>query len=90
MAMLIDIRQPTWMHEEELRDQLAPHLPGVAIYCSLDEAAKDDVVMLTGIRLFPGVAASLPNLQLVQKLGAGVDAIVADPDLEPGVRVTRL
>ena len=90
MAMLIDIRQPTWMHEEELRDQLAPHLPGVAIYCSLDEAVKDDVVMLTGIRLFPGVAASLPDLQLVQKLGAGVDAIVADPDLRPDVRVTRL
>lgn len=90
MALLIDIRLPTWMREEDLRDELKPLLPDVPIYCSLDEAALDDVLMVAAVKLFPGVAASLPNLQLVQKLGAGVDAIVADPDLKPDVRVTRL
>ncbi|NNE22393.1 MAG: glyoxylate/hydroxypyruvate reductase A [Rhizobiales bacterium] len=90
MALLLDIRQENWMREEDLRDELAPHLPGVPIYCSFDEAAADKVVMLASIKLYPGVAAGLPNLQLVQKLGAGVDAIVADPDLKPAVRVTRL
>ena len=90
MALLLDIRQDNWMREVDLRDELAPHLPGVPIYCSLDEAVADKVVMLAGIKLYPGVAAGLANLQLVQKLGAGVDAIVADPDLKPEVRVTRL
>jgi len=90
MALLLDIRQDNWMREVDLRDELTPHLPGVPIYCSLDEAVADKVVMLAGIKLYPGVAAGLANLQLVQKLGAGVDAIVADPDLKPEVRVTRL
>lgn len=78
------------MREEDLRKELAPHLPGVPIYCSFDEAVANEVIMLAGIKLHPGVAAGLPKLQLVQKLGAGVDAIVADPNLDPAVRVTRL
>ena len=90
MALLIDIRQPEWMTEEQFRDELAPHLPGVDIYCSLDEARPDDVIMLAAARLNQGVAKQLPNLQLVQKLGAGVETMVNDPDLGPDVRIARL
>jgi glyoxylate/hydroxypyruvate reductase A len=90
MALLIDIRQPEWMTEEQFRDDLAPHLPGVDIYCSLDEARPEEVIMLAAARLNPGVAQQLPKLQLVQKLGAGVETMVNDPDLGSNVRIARL
>ena len=38
----------------------------------------------------PAWPPCLPNLRLVQKLGAGVDGIVRDPDLPDHVRVCRL
>ncbi len=38
----------------------------------------------------PGVLAGLPNLRLIQSLGAGVDHIRSDPELPAGVPVARL
>jgi glyoxylate/hydroxypyruvate reductase len=38
----------------------------------------------------PGLLASLPNLRLVLSLGAGVDHILRDPELPPGVPIVRL
>ena len=90
MTLLLDIRFPVWMKEEELRDLLAPHLPGVRIQCGIGTESAPDVVMVATVKLHPGVVKALPNLKLVQKLGAGVDGIVRDPDLPPDVRVTRL
>ena len=95
MALLIDIRQPDWMTEEALRDELAPLLPGVTIHCGpLDaipeDAPLDDVRMIAVIGLHRGVVERLPALELVQKLGAGVDGIVSRPELPEGVRVARL
>lgn len=92
MALLIDIRLQAWMTDEDLRDRLAPALPGVAIHCGppASSAALADVVMLATSELRPGLAAQLPNLQLVQKLGAGVETMMRDPDLPPAVRVARL
>ncbi len=90
MALLIDIRQPQWLTEEALRDRLAPQLPGVEILHGAPGHRATQVIMLAAVKLHPGVAASLPNLRLVQKLGAGVDGIVRDPDLPPHVRVCRL
>ncbi len=90
MALLIDIRDPDWMSEEALRDILVPLLPGVTIHCSIGKETLPDVKVLAAVKLYPGVAGKLPNLQLVQKLGAGVETMVGDPDLPQGVRVTRL
>lgn len=90
MAMLIDIRQPEWMSEKTLRDEIAPLLPGVTILAGMDDGDLSEVTMLTAVMLHPGVAAQLPNLKVVQKLGAGVDGIVRDPDLPSHVMVTRL
>lgn len=90
MTMLIDIRQPEWMTEQALRDEIAPLLPGVSILAGINDGDLSEVTMLTAVKLFPGVAAKLPNLQVVQKLGAGVDGIVRDPSLPPHVKVTRL
>ena len=90
MALLIDIRDPSWMTEEALRELLAPSLPGVPIYCGLQEAEPERVLALAVVRLFPDVAGRLPNLKLVQKLGAGVETIMQACDLPPEVRVARL
>lgn len=90
MALLIDIRDPLWMREEDLRDFLQARLGDVTIYCGAPEQVRPDVAVLVANRLFPGVAARLPGLKLVQKLGAGVDSIVADPDLPQAVRIARL
>jgi glyoxylate/hydroxypyruvate reductase A len=90
MSLWIDIRDPNWMREEELYDLLAPHLPGVTIHTGEPQGNHEDVTMLAAIKLHPGVASKFPNLQLVQKLGAGVDTMVRDPDLPAQVRITRL
>src|SRR5215472_12657722 len=38
----------------------------------------------------PGLLASLPNLRLIVSLGAGVDHVLRDPDLPPGIPILRL
>lgn len=90
MALLINIGLPEWMTDEALREHLKPQLPGIEIYCGQPERPLPDVVMLATSQMPPGTASMLPNLSLVQKLGAGVEKIVNDPDLPPRVVVTRL
>lgn len=90
MALLIDIGDPDWMTDEALAEILRPLLPRVDIRCGQDVGAPGDVEMLAVARLKPSQAGRYPNLKLVQKLGAGVETIVAQPDLAPSVRVARL
>jgi glyoxylate/hydroxypyruvate reductase A len=90
MALLIETGQPDWMTNEALRDALRPLLPKADIRCAPDLGEPAEIIMLACSRLLPGLVSRLPGLRLVQKLGAGVETIVADPDLPPGVRVARL
>lgn len=90
MVLLIDIRQPTWMQEDALRDVLSPMLRDVPILCGLEDGDLSTVTMAAVSRLHPGMVERLPNLQLVQKLGAGVETIMREKGLAPHVRVTRL
>lgn len=90
MALLIDIRQPSWMQENTLRDVLSPMLPGVPILCGLEDGDLSLVTMAAVSRLHPGMVERLPNLQLVQKLGAGVETIMRERGLAPHVRVARI
>jgi len=90
MALLIDIAMPEWATDESVRDELALLLPGADLRCMADPGNPADIVMLVTVRLRPGLAAQLPNLRLVQKLGAGVETIVRAPELGTGVRVARL
>ena len=89
MTLLIDIRDPDWMTDEALKEQLAPLLPDVEILCGDPGARADAVTMVAAISLFPNSVDRLPNLQVVQKLGAGVDGILRQP-LPEHVRVCRL
>jgi glyoxylate/hydroxypyruvate reductase A len=90
MALLLDVQAPDWMTDEALRDFLRPLLPGVDIRCAPELGAASEIDMLACVKLAPGLARALPSLRLVQKLGAGVDAILGDPELGAGVRVARL
>jgi glyoxylate/hydroxypyruvate reductase A len=90
MALLIDVQAPDWMTNEALRDSLRPLLPGVDIRCAPELGEASEIDMLACVKLAPGLARALPKLRLVQKLGAGVDAIVGDPGLVHQVRVARL
>ncbi len=90
MALLIDIKHPDWMTDEELRAELLPHCPGADIRVAADPGNPDEIEMLTVSGYDPGEALRYPNLKLVQKTGAGVNNILADPDLPASVQVTRL
>lgn len=90
MTLLIDINQPGWMTDDELRETVATQAPEIEIRCGAPTEAMPGVTMLAVSALRPGVVAHLPDLKLVQKLGAGVETIVGDPELPPQVRVARL
>ena len=90
MALLLDIRQPEWMTEVALYDVLKPLMPETPIYCSLGDCPLEEIKMLAVSKLHPGVVKRLPNLALVQKLGAGVETIVGNPELREGIRIARL
>jgi glyoxylate/hydroxypyruvate reductase A len=90
MSILIDIRDPSWIREQALRDIISPLLPGVKIYCENATGHEEEIIMLATVKLFPGVIKQLPGLQMIQKLGAGVDGILRDPDLPESIRVCRL
>ena len=90
MAILIDIQDTDWMTNEALRDILAPMLPGVSIRCWPELGDVSEIKMLALNRLTADVLETLPNLRLVQKLGAGVETIVGHPGLRGDIKVTRL
>jgi len=90
MAILIDIQMEDWMTAEQVKDDLMLLLPEVPMYCGDPGSHGEDIRMLATDSLRPGILKRIPNLQLVQKLGAGVDTIVRDPDLASSVRVCRL
>lgn len=90
MGLLIDIRQSAWMTEADLATRLQPRLPGVRIHAGPDDGPLDDVIMIACPRLDPALVPRLPKLNLVQKLGAGVETMVSAPGLPDNVRVARL
>lgn len=90
MAILVDIQLEDWMTAEQFKDELQPLLPDVSIYCRDPGGHWEDIRMLATVGLQPGMLKRMPNLELIQKLGAGVDSIVKDPDLSDTVRVCRL
>ena len=90
MALMIEIGHDGWMTEAELRAALHKYDPALDIRTRAEPGDLADVTMLAVSRLAPDLPAMLPNLTLVQKLGAGVETIVAHPALADDVRVTRL
>lgn len=90
MALLIDIGISGWMTEEELADQVRAAMPEADVRTSTNVGNPEDITMMAVVSLNGDRPTEFPNLQLVQKLGAGVETIVKHPGLPDHVRVTRL
>lgn len=70
--------------------ELARLMPGldIRIWPQIGDPAAIDYALVW--RPEPGLLAGLPNLKLILSLGAGVDHILADPQLPRGVPIVRL
>jgi len=90
MALLLDIKMPDWMTDEDLRAELLSHYPGADIRTGDNPGNLDEIEMLTVSNYLPGEALSYPHLKLIQKTGAGVNNILADQKLPESVLITRL
>lgn len=90
MALLIDIRSDGWLTDLQLKDDLHRLLPDADLRVRAEIGDPGEITMLAVSNLAPDLPAQLPNLQLVQKLGAGVETIVNHPALPAHVRVARL
>ncbi len=90
MALLIDVNMPEWMTDEALAREVLSMLPDadVRVYENMGDPVEIEMAAVT--RLRPDLAAKLPHLKLVQKLGAGVETMVGNPDLPGHVKITRL
>lgn len=90
MALLVDVGMPEWMEDEALRSDILGRVPDADVRLCDDMGNADEIEMAAVIRLRPELPGQLPNLKLIQKLGAGVDTIVSNPNLPEHVRITRL
>lgn len=90
MALLIDVGHSGWLTEADIRDAVLTHSPGADVRLRRTMGDPAEIRMLAVSRLSPDLPSMLPNLELVQKLGAGVETIVHHPALPPSVRVARL
>lgn len=91
-VLLVEVNALGWFSSEEYRDLLGAALPGAAVRAGSDHYEPGAVLMYACSAPTPGRIGTLPNLRLVQKLGAGVEAILGDPDLARrlDVRVARV
>jgi glyoxylate/hydroxypyruvate reductase A len=90
MALLIDIKMPDWLTDEQLRDELLQYYPEAEIRVSADPGNLDEIQMLTVSGYYDGEALKYPNLQVIQKTGAGVNNILGDESLPRSIQVVRL
>ncbi|TMV07661.1 glyoxylate/hydroxypyruvate reductase A [Ruegeria sediminis] len=90
MALLIETGMSGWMTDAEIAEQVRDQFPQADIRTPDAIGNPDEITMMAVVGLNPERVAQLPNLRLVQKLGAGVETIVRNPALPGHVRVTRL
>ena len=90
MALLIDIKFPQWLKDDELCAELLLVYPEADIRTGDSPGNLQEIDMLTVSNYFPGEALQYPNLKVIQKTGAGVNNILADQKLPESVQVARL
>lgn len=90
MALLIDVKHPDWMKDDELRAELLRYYPEADIRTGDQPGNPGEIEMLTVSTYLPREALRYPNLKLIQKTGAGVNNILADSELPESIQVARL
>lgn len=72
------------------REGLGRALPDLEVRVWPEIGRAEDIRYALVWKARPGILAGLPNLELIQSLGMGVDHIFADPELPATVAVARL
>ncbi|KUJ80402.1 glyoxylate/hydroxypyruvate reductase A [Ruegeria marisrubri] len=90
MALLIETGISGWMTDAEIAKAVREVAPQEDVRTPETLGDPSEITMMAVSTLKAERVAQMPNLQLVQKLGAGVETIVRNPALPAHVRVTRL
>lgn len=90
MALLIDTGLSDWMSDADLAQGVLRLSPEADVRTPDAIGDPADITMVAVVSLRDEQLGALPNLKLVQKLGAGVETIVGNPNLPDHIRVTRL
>ncbi|WP_171125747.1 MULTISPECIES: glyoxylate/hydroxypyruvate reductase A [unclassified Ruegeria] len=90
MALLIETGLSDWMSDGDIVREIKRLRPGMDVRTPDTIGDPADVTMIAVVGLNDTHPTQLPNLKLVQKLGAGVETIISNPNLPDHVRVARL
>ena len=71
MALLIDIKHPEWMEDDDLRTELLHYTPEADIRTGDNPGNLDEIEMLTVSSYSPREALQYPNLKVIQKPAPG-------------------
>ncbi len=90
MALLIETGLSDWISDSDIAREIRELHPGMDVRTRDSIGDANDITMIAVVGLKDDQHQQLPNLQLVQKLGAGVETIVGNPNLPDHIRVARL
>jgi len=91
MSILIDLQDRNWMKDSDLKQLISSDLPGIPIYCGEPNKKLPSIVMAIVIKnLDQNTLRKLPNLRLIQKVGAGVENMISNCNLPKHIKVCRM
>ncbi len=90
MALLIETGLTDWLPDDEIASEIKRLVPDLDVRTPETCGDPAEITMLAVVGLSDAQLARHPNLKLVQKLGAGVETIVANPNLPDHMRIARL
>ena len=91
MGILIDLKDKSWMEDSDLKQIISSDLPGVSITCGEPKKILKDVIMAMGIKDFDkNILKKLPNLRLIQKVGAGVENMLSNSNMPKHIKICRM
>ena len=91
MGILIDLKDKSWMEDSDLKQIISSDLPGVSITCGEPKKILKDVIMAIGIKDFDkNILKKLPNLRLIQKVGAGVENMLSNSKMPKHIKICRM
>ncbi len=90
MALLIETGLTDWLTNAEIAAEIKRLVPSLDVRTPEDCGDPKEIRMLAVVGLRDDQIKRYSNLELVQKLGAGVETIVANPNLPSHIRIARL